>query len=71
MSTVRFPWQHYGLQALSFQRRKSEYSSLQEVLFAIVVSSVGVSNKVHYTAQAQESLLDTGATNMAVFILGR
>ena len=44
---------------------------LQEVLFAIVVSSVGVSDKVHYTAQAQESLLDTGATNMAVFILGR
>ena len=44
---------------------------LQEVLFAIVVCSVGVREYGHYTAQAQESLLNTGATNTAVFILGR
>ena len=44
---------------------------LQEVLFAIVVYLVGMSEYGHYTAQAQESLLNTGATNMAVFILGR
>ena len=30
---------------------------LQEVLFALVVHSVGVSEYEHYTAQAQESLL--------------
>ena len=39
---------------------------LQEVLFAIVVGSVGVSEYRHYTAQAQESLLNSGATNKAV-----
>ena len=32
---------------------------LQEVLFAIVVGSVGVSEYRHYTAQAQESLFKT------------
>ena len=30
ISTVRFPWQHNGLQALSFQRGKSEFSSLKK-----------------------------------------
>jgi len=44
---------------------------LQEVLFAIVVCSVGVSEYGHNTAQAQESLLNSGATNKAVFISGR
>ena len=44
---------------------------LQEVLFALVVHSVGVSEYGHYKAQAQESLLNSGATNKAVFILGR
>ena len=44
---------------------------LQEVLFALVVHSVGVSEYGHYTAQAQESLLNSGATNKVVFILGR
>ena len=44
---------------------------LQEVLFALVVHSVDVSEYGHYKAQAQESLLDCGATNKAVFILGR
>ena len=39
---------------------------LQEVLFAIVVGSVGVSEYRHYTTQAQESLLNSGATNKAV-----
>ena len=44
---------------------------LQEVLFALVVHSVGVSEYGHYTAQAQESVFNSGATNKAVFILGR
>ena len=44
---------------------------VQEVLFALVVYSVGVSECVHYTAQAQESPLNSGATNKAFFILGR
>ena len=44
---------------------------LQEVLFAFVVHSVGVSKYGNYTAQAHESLLTSGATNKAVFILGR
>ena len=57
MSFVTFPWQQNGLQALS--------------IFALVVHSVGVSEYGHYKAQAQESLLISGATNTAVFILGR
>ena len=44
---------------------------LQEELFALVVYSVGVSENGHYKAQAQGSLLNFGATNKAVFILGR
>ena len=69
MSTVTFPWQHNGLQALSIQRGKSVF--LQEVLFDLVVLSVGVSEKGHYTAQAEESVLNSGALNKAFFILGR
>ena len=44
---------------------------LQEVLFAHVVHSVGVSKHRHYRAQAQESLLISGKSNNAAFILGR
>ena len=43
---------------------------LQEVLFALVVHLVGVSEYGHRTAQAQKSLLNSGATKKAVFILG-
>ena len=64
MSTVTFPWQHNGLQALSIQRVKL-------VLFALNVHSVGVSRYEYHTAQAQESLSDSQATNKAFFILGR
>ena len=41
------------------------------MLFAIVVCSVGVSEYGNFAVQAQESLFNTGATNTAVFILGR
>jgi len=41
---------------------------LQKVLFALVVHSVLVSEYGDYTAQAQRSLLDSGATNKAFFI---
>ena len=44
---------------------------LQEVLLDLDVHSVSVSEYGHYTAQAQESLLDSGAINKAFFILGR
>ena len=44
---------------------------LQEVLLALVVNAVGVSEYGHYTAQKQESLLDSGETNMAFLLLGR
>ena len=44
---------------------------LFQVLFAVDVNLEGVSKYGHYTAQAQESLLDSGATNTAFFILGR
>ena len=40
-------------------------------VFALVVHSRGVSKYGHYTAQGQESPLDSGATNKAFFILGR
>ena len=46
-------------------------SLLEEVLFTHVVHSVAVSEYGHYTAEAQESLLNSGETNKAVFILGR
>ena len=49
---------------------KTRVFLLHEVLFALV-HSVGVSEYGHYTTQAQESLLDFGATNNAFFILGR
>ena len=44
---------------------------LQEVLFALVVHSVDVSEYGLFTSQAQESPLDTGAINKGFFILGR
>ena len=44
---------------------------LPEMLFALVVHSVGVSEHGHYKAQAQESTLESGATNKSFFILGR
>ena len=47
LSTVTIPWQHNGLQVLSIQ-----IFLLQEVLFALVVHSVGVSKYGHYRAQA-------------------
>ena len=47
---------------------KIRFFLLQEVLFALVVHSVGMSEYGHYTAQAQESSLDYGATNKAFLI---
>jgi len=47
-------------------KRKIRVFLLQEDLFALVVHSVGVSEYRHHTAKAQESLLNSGATNKAV-----
>ena len=52
-------------------KRKLRVSLLQEVLFALAVHSVGVSEHGHYRAQAQENPLDSGATNKAFLLLGR
>ena len=41
---------------------------LREMLFGLVVHSVGVSEYGHYKAQAQESPLESGATNKSFFI---
>ena len=71
MSTVTFPWQHNGLQGPLHSKGKIRVFLLQEVLFALVVHSVGVSEHGHYKAEAQGSLLNSRATNKAVFILGR
>ena len=70
MSTVTFPWQHNGSRPSPF-KGKIRVFLLQEVLFPIVVRSVGLSEYGHFTAQTQESLLNSGATNKAVFILER
>ena len=43
----------------------------QEVLFALVVHSVGASQYGLYTTQAQESRLNYSSRNKVVFILGR
>ena len=43
----------------------------QEVLFDLVVHSVAVSELGHYTAHAEESVLNSGALSKAFFILGR
>ena len=61
MSNAAFPWQQNRLQALLVQKIKSD-KNLQEVLFAFVVHSVGVSDYWHHMAQAQESPFDSGTT---------
>ena len=68
MSTVTLPQQHNVFHAIH-SKGKTRVFLLQEVLFACIVHSVGVSKYGHHTAQAQESL--SGATNMAFLILGR
>ena len=67
-STMTFPWQLSGLQALSIQRFPSFKNCLT---LALVVHSVGTSECGRYTAQSKEGPLDSGATNEAFFILGR
>ena len=39
-----------------------KFASVNEALFDLVVHSVGVSEHGHYTAQAEESVLNSGAT---------
>ena len=52
-------------------KRKIRVFLDQEVLFDLVVHSVGVSEYGHYTAQAKENVLNSGELKKAVFILGR
>jgi len=46
-------------------QNQSFLSSRSNINFALVVHSVGVSKYGHYTAHAQESLLNAAATNKA------
>ena len=39
-----------------------KFASVNEALFDLVVHSVGVSEYGHYSAQAEESVLNSGAT---------
>ena len=50
---------------------KGKIKVFLQVLFGLVVHSVGVSECGLYTAQAQESPLDSGAINKGFLILGR
>ena len=52
-------------------KRKIRVFFLHKVLFDLVVHSVGVSEYGHYTTQAEESVLNSGALNKEFFILGR
>ena len=52
-------------------KRKMRVFRHQEVLFDLVGHSVGVSEYGHYTAQAEESVFNSGALNKSVFIVGR
>ena len=52
-------------------KRKIRVFLLHEVLFDIAAHSVGVREYGHYTQQAEKSVLNSGATNIAFFILGR
>ena len=47
MSIVTFPWQHNGLQALSIQRVKSEFSSFKKLLLFIqrVWANMGITQR--------------------------
>ena len=42
MSTLTFPWQYNGIQALSIQIGKSEFSSVKKFYLLLVVHSEGV-----------------------------
>ena len=70
MPTVPFPWQHNGLQAFSIQKVNSEFSSFKKC-YLLLLFIQWVCEYGHYTAQAQESPLDPGATNKVFLILGR
>ena len=61
MSTVIFPWQ--WAPGPLHSKGKIRVFLLQEELFALVFHSLGVSEYGRYTAQAQESLLHSGATS--------
>ena len=67
MSTVKFPWQHNGLQALSIQRGKSEFYSFKKSdLLLLFIQWVRANMDI--TQHKHKSLLNSGATNKAVFI---
>ena len=65
MSTPTFPWQHSRLHL----KGKIRVFLLQEVLLALIVSAVSMSEYGHYTAQTQESPLDSDETNKSNFSL--
>ena len=62
MSTVTFPWQHKGLQALSIQMGKSEFSSFKKCYLLLLLIQwvwTNMDTKQHN----HKSLLNFEATN--------
>ena len=70
MSTVIFPWQHNGLQAFSIQRGKSEFSSFKKC-YLLLLFIDQVSANMDITQHKHKKVFNSGATNKAVFTLGR
>ena len=71
MPTVTFPWKHNGAPGPLHLKGKIRVFLLQEVLLALVVYAVGVSEYGHLLARTQESTLYSGKTNKAFFLLRR
>ena len=68
--TVTFPWQHNGLQALSIQMIKSEFSPSRSVICtSCLFSGCELIWTLHSTSTIKS--LHSGATNKAFFVLGR
>ena len=72
MSTATFPWQHNGLHTLSIQREKSEFLFIKKCyLFLLFIAWVSLNMDITIKAQAKDSLLYSGPTIKAFFILGK
>ena len=71
LSFVTFPWQNNGLQALDTKRVKWEFPSFKNCYLPLIFIQRVQCKYGHYTAHALESLSASGATNKALFILGR
>jgi len=74
-SSMIFPLWHFhgnimGSRPSPYKEENQSFPPSRSIICSCCSFS-GVSEYGHYTAQAQESLFNSGATNRAVFILGR